>query len=73
MLPKTLGCFWGTEDLLLTQSYGKECFKGIEVYKGRSFAEKIAVLPGQVRKKIDYMMSRGEHLTITGASIVLAE
>ena len=51
----------------------KRMFKGIEVYKGRSFAEKIAVLPGQVRKKIDYMMSRGEHLTITGASIVLAE
>ena len=48
-------------------------FKGIEVYKGRSFAEKIAVLPGQVRKKIEYMVRRREHLTITGASIILAE
>ena len=51
----------------------KRMFKGIEVYKGRSFAEKIAVLPGQVRKKIEYMVKRREHLTITGASIILAE
>ena len=48
-------------------------FKGIEVYKGRKFAEKIAVLPSQVRKKIKYMMSRGEHFTVSGASIILAE
>ena len=35
----------------------KRMLKGIEVYKGRSFADKIAVLPGQVRKKIDYMIN----------------
>ena len=48
-------------------------FKGIQVYKGRSFADKIAVMPAQVRKKIEYMRSRGEHLTITGAAIISAE
>ena len=48
-------------------------FRGIEVYKGRRFAEKIAVLPSQVRRKIDYMMSKGEHFTLSGASIILAE
>ena len=47
--------------------------KGIQVYKGRSFAEKTAVLPSQVRKKVQYMMSRGEHLTVDGATIILAE
>ena len=48
-------------------------YKGIQVYKGRSFADKIAVLPSQVRRKMQYMMARGEHLTIDGASIILAE
>ena len=43
------------------------------MYKGRSFADKIAVLPSQVRKKMQYMMGRGEHLTIDGATIILAE
>ena len=51
----------------------KRMFRGIEVYKGRSYAEKIAVLPTQVRKKIEYMVKHREHLTITGASIILAE
>ena len=51
----------------------KRMFKGIEIYKGRSFAEKIAVMPSQVRAKIQYMVTRGEHLTVTGASIILAE
>ena len=41
-------------------------FKGIEIYKGRSYAEKIAVLPSQVRRKIHYMVARGEHLTGNG-------
>ena len=40
-------------------------FKGIEIYKGRSFDEKIAVILTQVRGKIHYMVSRGEHLTVT--------
>ena len=48
-------------------------FKGIEVYKSQSFADKIAVMPSQVREKILYMIKRGEHLTVTGASIIIAE
>ena len=49
----------------------KRMFKGIEIYKGRSFAEKIAVMPSQVRAKIQYMVSRGEHLIVTGASFCI--
>ena len=48
----------------------KRMFKGIEVYKGRIFAEKSAVLPSQVRKKVEYMVARKEHYTIDGASII---
>ena len=48
-------------------------FKGIEVYKGRVFADKSAVFPSQVRKKIEYMIERKEHITISGASVILAE
>ena len=48
-------------------------YRGIEVYKGRTFKEKSAVLPSQVREKIEYMMSRGEHYTLNGAFIILAE
>ena len=48
-------------------------FKGIEVYKGRVFADKSAVLPSQVRKKIEYMIERKEHFTLSGASVILAE
>ena len=51
----------------------KRMFKGIELYKGRTFADKIAVLPSQVREKIEFMVARGEHYTISGASIILAE
>ena len=51
----------------------KRMYKGIEVYKGRSFAEKSAVLPCQVRRKIDYMVGRKEHLTVSGVSLILAE
>ena len=51
----------------------KRMYKGIEVYKGRVFADKAAVLPSQVREKIEYMIKRKEHLTVTGASIILAE
>ena len=45
----------------------------MQVYGGKAFAEKTAVLPTQVRKKIEYMVGQQEHLTITGASIILAE
>ena len=48
-------------------------YKGIKVYKGRTYAEKSAVLPSQVRKKVEHMMHNKEHLTDTGASIILAE
>ena len=48
-------------------------FRGIEVYKGRTFAEKTAVLPFQVGMKIEFMVSRQEHYAINGASIILAE
>lgn len=51
----------------------KRMYKGIQVYKGQSLAEKSAVLPSQVRAKIEYMVRRREHLTINGASIILAE
>ena len=49
----------------------KRMFKDIEVYKGRSFADKIAAMPTQVRRKIQYMIKRGAHLTVTGASIII--
>ena len=48
-------------------------YRGIKVYKGQSYKEKTTILPSQVRKKIDYMMSKGEHYTLDGASIILAE
>ena len=51
----------------------KRMYKGIQVYKGTTLADKVAILPNQVRKKIEHMMSRREHLTINGASIILAE
>ena len=51
----------------------KRMHNGIRVYKGQSLAEKTAILPSQVRKKMQYMMARGEHCTINGASILLAE
>ena len=46
---------------------------GIQVYKGTTLADKVAILPNQVRKKIEHMMSRKVHLTIDGASVILAE
>ena len=48
-------------------------YKGIEVYKGRTYADKATILPSQVKRKIQYMMERKEHLTINGATIILAE
>ena len=48
-------------------------YKGIRVYKGRTFAEKTAILPSQVRRKIQYMMRKREHLTVNGSTIILAE
>ena len=48
-------------------------YKGIQVYKGTKLADKVAILPSQVREKIEHMVACGEHLTIDGASIILAE
>ena len=50
----------------------KRMYKGIEVYKGRTYADKATVLPSQIRRKIQHMMERREHLTINGAAIILA-
>ena len=49
--------------------------KGILVYKGTSLAEKIAIVPTQVRKKIDFLMTRpdGDGLDIDTACIILAD
>ena len=51
----------------------KRMYKGIQVYKGTKLTDKVAILPVQVRKKIEHMMAKDEHLTIDGASIILAE
>ena len=51
----------------------KRMLRGIRVYKGTKLADKVAISPTQVRKKIEYMMEKGEHLTVDGASIILAE
>ena len=48
-------------------------YKGIQVYKGTKLADKVAILPNQVRKKIELMMVKGDHLSISGASVILAE
>ena len=36
-------------------------------------AEKVAILPAQVKKKIDYIMVEEKRLTIDSASIILAD
>ena len=51
----------------------KRMYRGIQVYKGTKLADKVAISPAQVRRKIEYMMEKGEHLTVNGASIILAE
>ena len=51
----------------------KRMFNGIRVYKGTTYKEKSAILPSQVRKKIAFIMERGDHSTINAASIILAD
>ena len=58
---------------VIDQTLWKRMFRGIRVYKGRCYKEKSAVLPSQVREKIDYMCARGDHYSLDGASIILAE
>ena len=48
-------------------------YKVIQVYKGTKLADKVAILPNQVRKKIELMMVKGDHLSISGACVILAE
>ena len=51
----------------------KRMYKGILVYKGTKLAEKTAVFPRQIRRKIEYMLKNDEHNTINGACIILAD
>ena len=48
-------------------------YKGILVYKGTKLTEKTAIVPRQIKGKIDYILKNDEHTTINGASIILAE
>ena len=43
------------------------------MYKGTKLAEKVAILPSQVRKKIEFMMKQRDKGTIDYASIILAD
>ena len=45
---------------------------GIKVYKGTTLAEKVAILPAQVRIKIEWLMKQ-EGRAIENASIILAD
>ena len=47
-------------------------FNGIKVYKGTTLAEKVAILPAQVRVKIEWLMKH-EGRAIDNASIILAD
>ena len=51
----------------------KRMYRGILVYKGTKLSEKTAILPSQIKKKIDLMLKNDEHTTINGASIILAD
>ena len=48
-------------------------YKGIEVYKGKRLAEKVAILPSQVRAKIVYMLKQRDKGSIDYASLILAD
>ena len=50
-----------------------DAFLWKRMYKGTTLADISAILPSQVRRKAQYMMKRGEHFTVNGASIILAE
>lgn len=51
----------------------KRMYKGITVYKGASLAEKTAVVPAQVRKKIEFIIQGRQRLDLDSASIILAD
>ena len=48
-------------------------YKGIQVYKGTTLAEKVAIVPSQVRLKIEYLMKQRSQGTIGTASIILGD
>ena len=48
-------------------------YKGIQVFKGTTLVDKVAISSAQVIKKIEHMLTGGEHLTVNGASIILGE
>ena len=48
-------------------------YKGIEVYNGRVFAEKVAVLPVKVRIKMERLLRMPHRNTIETASIILGD
>ena len=51
----------------------KRMYKGIQVYKGTRLADKVAILPYQVRKKIVHMMQQRDKGTIDYASVILGD
>ena len=48
-------------------------YRGMLVYKGTKLAEKTAIFPRQIKRKIEYMLKEDTHTTIDGASIILAD
>ena len=50
----------------------KRMFNGIKVYKGTTLAEKVAIVPAQVRVKIEWLLKR-DGQTIETASVILAD
>ena len=48
-------------------------YKGMCVYKGSTLAEKTAIVPAQIRKKIELIISNEQTLSINSASIILAD
>ena len=51
----------------------KRMYRGMCVYKGRTLAEKTAILPSKIRKKIEYIIGEGQRLSIDSASVILAD
>ena len=43
-------------------------YKGIQAYKGTTLPEKVAIVPSQVRLKIEYLMKQRNQGTIGTAS-----
>ena len=51
----------------------KRMYKGIKVYKGTSLKEKTAILPSQIRRKIEHIMQGRKRIDIDSASVILAD